>query len=104
MAKTQRITSDSGEFLGYAIICPACTEVDDGSLHLFYNKMNDGSPGWVFNGDHEKPTFRPSMLSQNSRTRCHSLVTEGKIQYLVDCTHNMAGQTMDLPDFDEDND
>jgi hypothetical protein len=27
---------------------------------------------------------------------CHSFVTDGKIQYLSDCTHAMAGQTVDL--------
>jgi hypothetical protein len=29
---------------------------------------------------------------------CHSFVTDGRIQYLGDCTHAMAGQTVDLPD------
>lgn len=29
--------------------------------------------------------------------RCHSFVTDGRIQYLSDCTHELAGQTVDLP-------
>ena len=29
---------------------------------------------------------------------CHSFVTDGRIQYLSDCTHQYAGQTIDLPD------
>jgi len=29
--------------------------------------------------------------------RCHSFVTDGRIQFLSDCTHEMAGQTVDLP-------
>jgi hypothetical protein len=28
--------------------------------------------------------------------RCHSFVRDGKIQYLSDCTHKYAGQTLDL--------
>lgn len=28
---------------------------------------------------------------------CHSFVTDGCIQYLGDCTHRLAGQTVDLP-------
>lgn len=29
--------------------------------------------------------------------RCHSFVTDGRIQFLGDCTHALAGQTVDLP-------
>lgn len=29
---------------------------------------------------------------------CHSYVTNGRIQYLGDCTHELAGQTVDLPE------
>ena len=28
---------------------------------------------------------------------CHSFVRNGKIEFLGDCTHDMAGQTVDLP-------
>jgi hypothetical protein len=28
---------------------------------------------------------------------CHSFVTDGRIQFLGDCTHELAGQTVDLP-------
>lgn len=30
---------------------------------------------------------------------CHSFVREGRIQFLNDCTHALAGQTVDLPDW-----
>ncbi len=29
---------------------------------------------------------------------CHSFVTDGQIQFLGDCTHALAGQTVSLPD------
>lgn len=32
---------------------------------------------------------------------CHSFVTDGKIQFLGDSTHELAGQTVDLPDWSE---
>lgn len=37
----------------------------------------------------------------NSRfgSRCHSFITDGRIQFLSDCTHALAMQTVDLPDF-----
>jgi hypothetical protein len=28
---------------------------------------------------------------------CHSFVVDGRIQFLGDCTHHLAGQTVDLP-------
>ena len=35
-------------------------------------------------------------------TRCHSFVREGRIEFLSDCTHALAGQTVELPDFSWD--
>ena len=58
---------------------------------------------WTFNGDYEKPTFRPSMLMQypienpeTGHVREHFFVTDGKIHYLQDCHHDMAGETVDM--------
>ncbi|MDO6965801.1 hypothetical protein ABID20_000258 [Rhizobium alvei] len=86
--------------------------------------VGEGSgPRWGYNGDPDKPTFTPSVLVTGKKiTRdqsgkwdgdwerdasgnaitfvCHSFVTDGRIQFLNDCTHDMAGQTVDLPDFD----
>jgi hypothetical protein len=30
----------------------------------------------------------------------HSFVTDGRIQYLSDCTHALVGQTFDIPDWE----
>ena len=38
------------------------------------------------------------ILHIGQRTYCHSFVTDGRIQYLDDCTHELRGQTIDLPD------
>ena len=35
---------------------------------------------------------------------CHSFVTDGQIQFLGDCTHELAGQTVPLPPFEEEED
>jgi len=32
---------------------------------------------------------------------CHSFVRDGKIEFLTDSTHHLAGQTVDLPDLKE---
>lgn len=56
---------------------------------------------WEFNGDYEKPTFRPSMRVQyGNGVVTHCFVIAGKIQYLQDCTHDMAGKTVPCVDFE----
>ena len=54
--------------------------------------------------DTEAGTISPSVLVQGAnelgRTVCHSFVTAGRIQFLEDSTHALAGQTVDLPDFE----
>lgn len=35
---------------------------------------------------------------ESAATVCHSFVTDGRIQFLADCTHALAGQTVDLPE------
>lgn len=70
-------------------------------------QIGDGpGPRWSFNGDYDRPTFQPSILVEGSMrdgpNRCHSFVTDGQIQFLGDCTHALAGQTVPLRDFDAD--
>ena len=48
------------------------------------------------------PEDRKAMLADKRiNTVCHSFVTDGRIQFLGDCTHALAGQTVDLPDWPE---
>ncbi|UVL26248.1 DUF6527 family protein [Pseudomonas donghuensis] len=68
-------------------------------------QVGEGSgPRWGYNGNPDAPTFTPSVLSsyrQHDRLKvCHSFVTGGRIQYLSDCTHQLAGQTIDLPEWE----
>jgi hypothetical protein len=77
-------------------------------------------PAWDFNGDDSSPTFTPSVkvegvqwgptsgfhkprhaVAPGGATLCHSFVTEGRIQFLDDSTHNLAGETVDLPDWED---
>ena len=91
----------------YVFFCPGCK-----CGHWF--KTTPPEPQWTFNGDMENPTIRASILvhahetilPENDTTgkvtmthRCHSMVTEGKIQFLDDCTHELRGKTVPLEDF-----
>lgn len=68
----------------------------------------------------DAPTFTPSIrvtgvqpLSDEELDRvlkgekietiplcCHSFVTDGKIQFLGDCTHKLVGQVVDIPEWE----
>lgn len=51
---------------------------------------------WQWNGSLDKPTLTPSILATCENARCHSYVTDGRIQFLSDCSHPLAGTTHDL--------
>lgn len=104
-----------------AFWCPGCNTAHSVAVNA------DKSPSWSWNGDVEKPTFSPSILVRSGHyvpmydgggcwcdfnaelaakgeepTKhrcgiCHSFVTNGCIQFLGDCTHELAGKTVDLP-------
>lgn len=98
-----------------AFWCPGCDE-----SHVI------AIGGWSWDGNIERPTFSPSVLvtcghfvvGHQAETcwctynrehpnnpapfkcsRCHTFVRAGRIEFLSDCTHALAGQTVDLPDW-----
>jgi hypothetical protein len=90
---------DSDEIYGYRFACPGCNE-----FHLPVVDNRQGGPQWEFNGDLDHPTFSPSILGrarhgdEPSDRVCHSFVRDGRIEFLGDCTHHLAGQTVELPE------
>ena len=94
--KLHEAVKQDGSHYSWCWFCPGCA-----SLHQCDHR-------WTFNGDKERPTFRASVLvhavdndeHDYHRPRCHSFVTDGRIEYLSDSTHAMAGQTVDMPDWD----
>ena len=93
--KTELIVDQDGNY-GYHIFCVGC------NCHHAVNQS------WEFNGNFEKPTFRPSILCngnvklEGTMQRCHSFVTDGMIEYLSDCTHALAGHVVELENVDHD--
>ncbi|MEI4485584.1 DUF6527 family protein [Frigidibacter sp. MR17.14] len=86
---------------GLMFWCPGC---DGGHMVM----VGDGpGPRWGWNGSGDAPTFTPSIFVNapgpyhtDHAHSCHSFVTDGRIQYLGDCTHALAGQTVELPDWE----
>lgn len=87
--------------------CPGCK----GGHSITYGPA--GTETWTWNGDYNKPTFSPSILANSIRgtaseewnlanPRCHAFVVDGRIKYLTDCEHELAGQTIDMVPLPED--
>jgi len=82
---------------------------------------------WTWDGNVEAPTFSPSVLVTSGHYmsghtgrcwcdhirehpededgftcgRCHTFIRGGMVEFLGDCTHALAGQTLPLPDLPE---
>jgi len=102
--------------------CPGCGD---------YHSVCVEGPGWTWNRSVDSPTLSPSILVRSGHylpghrpgdscwctynaehpehigksficVICHSFVTDGKIQFLPDCTHALAGHTVDLPEWERE--
>lgn len=90
-----------------------------------------GGAQWEITGPVDCPTIRPSILVRGFQNppgdpedwpknpdgsyqlgpdgkilggknmRCHSFITDGQIQFLSDCAHELAGKTVPMVDIDK---
>lgn len=99
--------------------CPGCNQVHG-------IRVTGEDPTWKWDENSARPTVSPSvkvsyyqitkegaaMIAQGAPPPdgkrypgndivCHSFIKDGRIQFLSDCTHSLAGQTVDLPDWTE---
>lgn len=112
MPKVALSKVDDPRYETWVFFCPGC-----GHRHAYHTKNPEGRPVWQFNGNVESPTFTPSLLNRwgthadpnwkpepghtNHSGTCHLYVTNGQIQYLGDCTHDLAGQTVPMQEVPE---
>ncbi len=97
----QRAADKAGEFPMVVFECPACGYGHHVTVNGHRNACN---ATWTWNGDKKRPTLNPSIRVLGGRegktTTCHCWVRDGKIQFCGDSPHELAGQTVDLPDID----
>jgi phage FluMu protein Com len=107
LSKVLRDAVDSNGVKYLNFKCPGCNKVHSVTV--------SGNHAWKWNDDIDKPTFSPSVLvifpakpeakeefkEWRTERRCHSFVTDGCIQFLSDCTHELAGQTVSLPEWED---
>jgi hypothetical protein len=98
MTRLKPAVNDAGAVVGYVFHCPGCEHG-----HIYYVS---GPMVWSFNGDLASPSFTPSLLNtckphpDPKQRRCHLFLTAGKLHFCRDCSHDLAGQVVDLPDMD----
>ena len=99
VSRSVQIKTINGGDWGVYIFCPGCVEP-----HRIPTHPEPGRASWTFDGNYDLPTLSPSLLRTNRDAEgmpvevCHSFITDGRIQFLADCTHSLAGQTVDLPE------
>lgn len=99
-----KLNNQHGHWQGaWIFYCPGC-QVGHMIRDRQFLPPGDSRPGWEFNGSDEKPTFSPSYLVNSTwkgkPTVCHSYIRDGMIQFLNDCTHALAGQTVPMEDYE----
>lgn len=97
MAKVERFTAAGEIMVFYGFMCPAC-----GERHAVCTARSNDAAAYTFNGSLDQPTFYPAILVPGAdgdpTAICHSYVTDGRIRFLTDCTHALAGRELELPD------
>lgn len=86
------ITGD--ERMRWAFWCPGC------------ERNHWVGTGWTWDGNREAPTVSPSLLTRYPGPDagldgappavCHLFIRAGKLEFLGDCTHHLAGQTVPM--------
>ena len=94
--KCDRLDSNGGQ--RWLFFCPGCH-----SGHAF---ITGGGRGWEFDGNRDCPTVSPSVRvfypaddGEPEETLCHLFIKAGQVEFLSDCKHDLAGQTVALPDW-----
>ena len=85
--------------------CPGCEEHHGIPIHMDYYEKNtitqDTKPVWQYNENPDCPTVNPSLVIMGGgKIECHLFIENGKIRYLTDCTHKLAGQTVDMEEIE----
>lgn len=129
-AVTLAHTTDSGRILWWCPGCKCAHAVPVKQLEQPRGSEPSGTmpaAGWDWNGSLDAPTLSPSVLVYSRQTlidpdlpwgdgpgqltapenkrmtpQCHTFIREGRIEFLPDCTHDLAGQTVPMDDLDQD--
>ncbi len=109
MAKARAEKREDGKVWGYSVECPGCGHPHVFNVDIPGEANKAGRPRWSFNGDVDRPTFSPSMLTWNGNgpsgeklNKCHLFVTDGVIDFLGDTTAHALRGKHPLADLESD--
>ena len=103
----------------YAFRCPGCKQPH---VYVTAEHTNGVGPTWTFDGNMDYPNFSPSLLNRwgthydpnwgaddpdltpadrNALSgTCHLFVRNGMIEYCADSSHELAGKTVPMIDYE----
>lgn len=101
----------------FDFVCPGCGDTHSvGPTWTFNGDLERPtfSPSLLVRSGHFVPSHKPDdncWCTYNAEQKakgetdeapfscgiCHSFIRDGRIEFLSDCTHKLAGQTVDLP-------
>lgn len=101
----RRVSDNENSWDAVMYFCPAVYPPEPGQdkgfpcgLHMLPTGGRQNSPNWTLHSL-DPLHIEPSVLSYGlGEHRCHSYVRNGHVEFLSDCTHELAGQTVELPD------
>lgn len=86
--------------LRFMFWCPGCEDAH--AFEVGPQHTGEHRPSWQFDGNTQSPTVQPSIVvrygDEPGAKRCHLFLVNGQLQFLGDCTHKLAGQTVPLPE------
>lgn len=95
VVRVRKVVDEPG--LHVTMWCPGCND-----LHAIW--VRDPETGtrpkveWIWNGNMGQLNVNESILvtGGSENIRCHSHIKAGQWRFLSDCTHRMAGMTVDM--------
>ena len=80
----------------FAHWCPGC-----GCAHMLeISSIQADERRLGFDGDVRCPSFEPDIVRVDRNGKfCRYSIKAGRVRYDRECTHALAGKTIDLPDF-----
>lgn len=101
-AQITTLNDQTESYKAIMLWCPGCEKTTSlvyvrGGLHLLPVTGDPTKrPVWGWNGDLEKVTLSPSILTRNGDDICHSFLKDGVWDFLPDSTHKYAGQKVPM--------
>jgi hypothetical protein len=102
VTQVRRVDDHGRAYEALAFVCPGCVLFGGTGLHMLPVRGDTADqPSWDWDGDEDAPTLSPSVLTRYNDDVCHSFIRGGMVEFLSDCTHELAGQTVPLPPLED---